>query len=121
MDHPKRGRITRTQWLLIVIIAALITNAVLQTILIMQRDESTRIRAGQGVDTINPQDVAKWIQGFEKQKRHFEPLPRRSTPQRPRPSERPILLDRRLERQRQNEKILPGQDSNLEKQDQNLL
>jgi Sec-independent protein translocase protein TatA len=42
MDHPRRRRITLTQWLLIVIVAALVANAALQTISIMQHKESAR-------------------------------------------------------------------------------
>ncbi len=40
MDNSRRRRITLTQWLLIVIVGALVSNAVLQTISIMQHNES---------------------------------------------------------------------------------
>ncbi len=47
MDNPRRHRITLTQWLLIVIVAALVSNAVLQTISIVQHKESARMNAVQ--------------------------------------------------------------------------
>ena len=47
MDNPRRHRITLTQWLLIVIVAALVSNAALQTISIVQHNESARMKAVQ--------------------------------------------------------------------------
>ena len=45
MDKPPRRRITLTHWLLIVVIAALVANAVLQTISIMQQGKRAGIAA----------------------------------------------------------------------------
>jgi hypothetical protein len=42
MGNPRRRRITLTHWLLVVVIAALVANAILQTISIMQRSEIMR-------------------------------------------------------------------------------
>ena len=69
MDHSRRRKITLTHWLLIVIIAALISNAVLQTILIRQRKESAPTKAVQGMQTYEPQAAAKWLQEFDKSSR----------------------------------------------------
>ena len=55
MDNPRRRRITLTQWLLIVIVAALVANAVLQTISIVQHKESARMRAVQRSPKYNAQ------------------------------------------------------------------
>jgi hypothetical protein len=44
MENPRRRRITLTHWLLIVIIAALVANAALQTISIMQRIEPPAVK-----------------------------------------------------------------------------
>jgi hypothetical protein len=44
MENPRRRRITLTHWLLIVIIAALVANAALQTISIIQRIEPRAVK-----------------------------------------------------------------------------
>ncbi len=61
MENPRRRGITLTHWLLIVIIAALIANAALQTISIMQRNE----RAIAKFSREDEAERARWLEEIE--------------------------------------------------------
>jgi hypothetical protein len=70
MDNPRRRRITLTHWLLIVIAAALVTNAALETISIVQR----RALLPREIDPAGQAELDKLRKDLEATGRLLEPL-----------------------------------------------
>lgn len=107
MENPRRRRITLTHWLLIVIIAALIANAVLQTISIMQRNE-------RAIPELSPEDEAeraRWVQEIDAREREFAPA-MKALEDRIKQLHRENQIDREKQIDRENENSTPETSPN---------